>query len=174
MMYIDNDLSCRDRKRNFVTARTGFVGVCLVIVGTIIFYFIYNFEFWTFEMYSLDSSTKAYLIAVYSDVLDCIVNPCVLLIGSPSVRNAIHKWKLRQSIQNLLNKFWIYFWKNGNFWYLCKWTKCTYSFFVALVTPIIIKMELFSVRQIVGHRMKDEGWRIVESLLQLKRFSQLI
>ena len=118
------------------------MGVCLVIVGTIIFYFIYNFEFWTFEMYSLDSSTKAYLIAVYSDVLDCIINPCVLLIGSPSVRNAIHKWNFRQSIQNLLQKFWIYFWKNWNFWFFCIWTKCAYSCFIALEMQIINNKEL--------------------------------
>ena len=49
----------RDRKRNFVTAQTGFVGVCVLMISTIIFNFIYNFEFWTLDTYRLDSSTKA-------------------------------------------------------------------------------------------------------------------
>ena len=49
----------RDRKRNFVTAQTGFVGVGILMIGTIIIHFIYNFEFWTLETYRLDSSTKA-------------------------------------------------------------------------------------------------------------------
>ena len=49
----------RDRKRNFVTAQTGFVGVCVLMISTIIFNFIYNFEFLTLDTYRLDSSTKA-------------------------------------------------------------------------------------------------------------------
>ena len=91
----------RDRKRNFVSARTGFVGVIITFISTTFIHFIYNFEYWTFQTYSLDSSTKAYLIAVYADSLDCVIHPCVLLAGAPSVRNAIKKWKIREFISKL-------------------------------------------------------------------------
>ena len=59
----------RDRKRNFVTAQTGFVGVCVLMISTIIFNFIYNFEFWTLDTYRLDSSTKASVnfLSIWSD-----------------------------------------------------------------------------------------------------------
>jgi len=89
----------RDRKRNFVSARTGFAGVILTFVGIFYVYFMYNFEYWTFDSFgSLDSSTKAYLIALYADGLDCIIHPCVLLSGAPSVRKALKKWNIRKII----------------------------------------------------------------------------
>ena len=93
----------RDRKRNFATARSGFIGVCVLMLGSVIFHLIYNLESWTFESYSLDSGTKAFLISVCADILDCVVNPCVLLSGAPTVRQAVHKWKIWKICENLKN-----------------------------------------------------------------------
>ena len=96
--FLDRNASYRDRKRNFVSARTGFVGVWITFIATTIFHFIYNFEFWTFNTCKLDSSTKAYFMAVMSDILDCIIHPCVLLAGTPSVKNALKKWNWRETM----------------------------------------------------------------------------
>ena len=94
----------RDRKRNFVTAKTGMFAVFVMILSTIVFHVVYNFEYWTFNTYSLDSSTKAFIISVYGMAFDCIINPCVLLANAPTVQKAVKKWKIKDSLKNFLNK----------------------------------------------------------------------
>ena len=85
----------QDKKRNYVSARTGFIYVFEMVLSTIMFHFIYNFEYWTFETLSLDCSTKAYFLALYADIFECIINPCLLLAGTPGVKKTIHKLNIR-------------------------------------------------------------------------------
>ena len=99
-----NQAYLRDRKRNFVTARTGMFAVFVMFLSTIVFNVVYNFEYWTSNAYTLDSSTKAWIISLYGMVFNCIINPCVLLVNAPIVQNAIHKWKMQESIHNIFNK----------------------------------------------------------------------
>jgi len=93
----------RDRKRNFVTARTGFIAVFLLALSTIVFHVVYNFEYWTFEKYSLDTGTKAFIFALYGDTFDCIINPCVLLSGAPAVRKAILRFRMSKKLTFITN-----------------------------------------------------------------------
>ena len=90
-----------------MSARTGFITAVEMILSTITFHFVYNFEFWTSE--TLDSGTKAYFLAVYADIFECVINPCFLLVGSPGVRKTIHKSKLNK----LMDKGFAFV--NGNY-----------------------------------------------------------
>ena len=100
----ENDL-IRDRKRNFVTARTGMFAVFVMVLSTFVFHVVYNFEYWTGILgleYTLDSSTKALIISVYGLTFDCIINPLVLLSNAPTVQKAVHKWKIKENMKSFL------------------------------------------------------------------------
>ena len=97
----------RERTRNFVTARTGMFAVFVMLLSTFVFHVVYNFEYWTGILdldYTLDSSTKAVILSVYGLAFDCIINPCVLLSNAPTVQRAVHKWKIKGNMKELLMK----------------------------------------------------------------------
>ena len=87
-----------------MTAKTGMFAVFVMILSTIVFHVVYNFEYWTFNTYTLDSSTKALILSVYGMAFDCIINPCVLLANAPTVQKAVQRWKIKESLKNFFNK----------------------------------------------------------------------
>ena len=66
----------------------------MLLLSTILFHVVYNFEYWTLEKISLDCGTKAFIFALWGDTFDCVINPCVLLSGAPAVKKAIHKFRI--------------------------------------------------------------------------------
>ena len=94
----------RDRKRNFVPAKTGFIAAiqvlgklvdCLTrlkfdmsyVVSTVVYATIY-------PMRSMDNGTKAYILSIYNDIYPCVINPLAVLFGAPTVRRKINKFSV--------------------------------------------------------------------------------
>ena len=40
----------------------------------------------------IDTGTKAYIIAVYSDLYPCVINPAAVVYCSPSIRSKLKKY----------------------------------------------------------------------------------
>ena len=73
----------RERQRNFVSAKTGFYGVILLVIGYGMWLTVYASE--------LDDGTKAYILSLYYDVVNCIINPFAVLFSSPVVARKLKK-----------------------------------------------------------------------------------
>ena len=49
---------------------------------------------------------KAYLLAIYNDIFDCIINPCVILAGAPNVHKKVYTMlnTTKESFRNIIVK----------------------------------------------------------------------
>ena len=67
----------KDRKRNLVPAHIGMIVISLYIISMSFFMFSYSFK-----SDSLDSGTRAFLIALLGDFCHCVLSPVVIISGS--------------------------------------------------------------------------------------------
>ena len=74
----------KDRKRNFVPAKTGILvfGIYILSMGVFLTTYGYKSE-------KLDSATRAFVNAAYSDFHHCISSPLIILLGSKDAKNKI-------------------------------------------------------------------------------------
>ena len=81
----------KERKRNFVPAKTGFISLVALVLGTLIYNFIYNYS--AFTNRKMDSGTRGFIINAWNDFFDWILSPCALLYGTASTRRKLKKLK---------------------------------------------------------------------------------
>ena len=79
--------SRKDRKRNLVPAKTGFIILILSLFYSVLFGVGYR----AFE----DSGTRNYFVSVFQDLHTCIVAPGIQVFQAPSIQRKIHKIFLR-------------------------------------------------------------------------------
>ena len=85
----------KDRKRNLVPAKTGFIILILSLFYSVIFSVGYR----AFD----DSGTRNYFVSVFQDLHTCIVAPGVLVFQAPSVQRKIQKTSLRFVHSSIFN-----------------------------------------------------------------------
>ena len=73
----------KDRKRNLVPAKTGFIILILSLFYSVIFSVGYR----AFD----DSGTKNYFVSVFQDLHTCIVAPGILVFQAPTIQRKIQK-----------------------------------------------------------------------------------
>ena len=93
----------KNRKRNFVPASLGIVHIFLLVLsysGAMKTRFL-NFDSDTdmvikfsvyimmYMMFELDTGSRAYILAVYSDLYPAIISPSAILYGAPTIRRKI-------------------------------------------------------------------------------------
>ena len=81
----------KERKRNFVPAQTGFISLVVLILGALIYSFIYNYSAFTHR--KMDSGTRSFILNAWNDFYDWILSPCALLYGTASMRRKLMRLK---------------------------------------------------------------------------------
>ena len=76
----------KDRKRNLVPARIGMMNIFLYVVAMAFFMFAYSFK-----SDSLDSGTRAFMIAAFGDFMHCIFSPIFIISGSMDARRKVRE-----------------------------------------------------------------------------------
>ena len=81
---IKSDSNCKkDRQRNLIPAKTGFLILCLAGFYTIVFSVSYA---------ALgDSGTRSYYLSLIQDINACIVVPGIIFFQAPSIRRKYSK-----------------------------------------------------------------------------------
>ena len=90
----------KERKRNFVSAKTGFL-TCLELVFSYFFFSIFYAFKVSFRKFiqvchrfivqiNIDAGTKAFLCAIYNDLFPCIINPVIMVYGSSVIKRKIY------------------------------------------------------------------------------------
>ena len=67
----------RDRRRNLVPAHIGMISIGIYLINMALFMVTYSFK-----TDILDSGTRAFLNAVYGDIMHCVLAPVVIISGS--------------------------------------------------------------------------------------------
>ena len=74
----------KDRKRNLVPAKTGIINLAIYVISVTFFFITYSHKSAT-----LDSATRAFILAAYSDFFHCIVAPVIIISGSSEARKKV-------------------------------------------------------------------------------------
>ena len=90
----------KDRKRNLVPAKTGLWVFGIYILSMMVFLTTYGYK-----SEKLDSATRAFINAAYTDFTICISSPIIILLGSTDAKKKIsHFWDCGlQILQNPFN-----------------------------------------------------------------------
>ena len=80
----------KERQRNLVPAKTGFLIIIMVFCNTFIYYASYGL---TSSMTSLklDVNTRSYFLTFTNDLYPCFISPLVVVFEAPVIRRKINK-----------------------------------------------------------------------------------
>ena len=90
----------KERKRNFVSAKTGFLTGLEPVFSYFFFSIFYAFKVSLRGEYiqvctrflvqiNIDAGTKAFLCAIYNDLFPCIINPIIMVYGSSVIKRKV-------------------------------------------------------------------------------------